>query len=182
MANIRVWDGGSNTSPYDTWAKAATAIQTALTAWSSGDQVWVASDHDEKWSANTTLTIGSATKADQALVISVNRTDDSYQNMEDGGGALDAKTNGVYDIVLDCNAVFVGTHMKAGDNIQFDQDNLDIKFIDSLLEFDDDLIMLTANSDISVEWEDVKLLMANGARIRPNSGGRFVWRGGSLSF
>ena len=40
MATYFVASGGSNTAPYDTWAKAATSLQTALTAASStGDIV-----------------------------------------------------------------------------------------------------------------------------------------------
>lgn len=40
MANYFVAASGSNTSPYDTWAKAATSLQTALTAASTaGDRV-----------------------------------------------------------------------------------------------------------------------------------------------
>lgn len=40
MADYFVADGGSNTSPYDTWAKAATSLQTALTAANTnGDRV-----------------------------------------------------------------------------------------------------------------------------------------------
>ena len=39
MATIFCSSGGSNTSPYDTWAKAATSLQTAITAASNGDTV-----------------------------------------------------------------------------------------------------------------------------------------------
>jgi hypothetical protein len=40
MADYFVASGGSNTSPYDTWAKAATSLQTALTAaTTNGDRV-----------------------------------------------------------------------------------------------------------------------------------------------
>jgi|GEM_PF-7025738 len=41
MAIIYVDDGGSDTAPYDTWAKSANALQTALDAWSSGDKIYV---------------------------------------------------------------------------------------------------------------------------------------------
>lgn len=39
MATLFVASGGSNTAPYDTWAKAATSLQTALTASTAGDVV-----------------------------------------------------------------------------------------------------------------------------------------------
>lgn len=41
MATYFVASGGSNTSPYDTWAKAATSLATALAAASSGSDVVV---------------------------------------------------------------------------------------------------------------------------------------------
>lgn len=44
MATLFVASGGSNTSPYDTWAKAATSIQTALTAAAAGDVVVIQYD------------------------------------------------------------------------------------------------------------------------------------------
>lgn len=45
MADYFVASGGSNTAPYDTWAKAATSLQTALTAASSaGDRVIIQYD------------------------------------------------------------------------------------------------------------------------------------------
>ena len=41
MATYFISNGGSNTSPYDTWAKAATTIQTALTAASTDGDIVV---------------------------------------------------------------------------------------------------------------------------------------------
>lgn len=51
MTDYFVASGGSNTSPYDTWAKAATSLATALTAASSdGDRVII--QHDAVPTAN----------------------------------------------------------------------------------------------------------------------------------
>jgi hypothetical protein len=46
MANIYVNHTGSNTSPYDTEAKASRSIQTALDAAQSGDTVWIKADQN----------------------------------------------------------------------------------------------------------------------------------------
>lgn len=54
MADYFVASGGSNTAPYDTWAKAATSLQTALTA-ATGDNDRVILKYDE------TITLGSST-------------------------------------------------------------------------------------------------------------------------
>lgn len=47
MANFYVRSGGSNTAPYDTWAKAATTLAVALAAGAAGDDFWVSEDHSE---------------------------------------------------------------------------------------------------------------------------------------
>ena len=64
MADYLVASGGSNTAPYDTWAKAATSLQTALTAANTnGDRVIIQYDAipsgDAELSVDTTYTIGS---------------------------------------------------------------------------------------------------------------------------
>lgn len=40
MANLYVASTGSNTAPYDTWAKAATAPLTATAAAAAGDTIY----------------------------------------------------------------------------------------------------------------------------------------------
>ena len=64
MADYFVSNSGSNTSPYDTWAKAATSLQTALTAASTnGDRVIIqynaVPSGDAELAANVTYTIGA---------------------------------------------------------------------------------------------------------------------------
>ena len=47
MAVLYVKNTGSNTAPYDTWAKAATTLGTAIAASSAGDTIWVSHQHAE---------------------------------------------------------------------------------------------------------------------------------------
>lgn len=63
MANRFISSTGSNTSPYDTWAKAATSLATAITGSSSGDVfVLDAANPGADVAANTTWTfLGNAT-------------------------------------------------------------------------------------------------------------------------
>ena len=56
MANRYVYHSGSNTSPYDTWAKAATTLTTALTGSAAGDIFYVAHDHVQSTAGAVTLT------------------------------------------------------------------------------------------------------------------------------
>ena len=41
MADLYVAASGSNTAPYDTWAKAATSLVTAVNAMAAGDRLYV---------------------------------------------------------------------------------------------------------------------------------------------
>lgn len=74
MALIFVAATGSNTAPYDTWAKAATSLQTALSAAAAGDTVVVQYNGvpaaDAELSANTTYTFAAS-----ASVISASADD-----------------------------------------------------------------------------------------------------------
>jgi hypothetical protein len=57
VATYHCWSGGSNTAPYDTWAKAATTFTTAVGAASAnGDVIKVHSSHTEELAADTTYT------------------------------------------------------------------------------------------------------------------------------
>lgn len=47
MASIYVRNAGSNTSPFDTWVKAATSLIGATAISTSSDTIWVADDHSE---------------------------------------------------------------------------------------------------------------------------------------
>lgn len=71
MADIYVHNGGSNTSPYDTWAKAATTLTTGLSVATNADTVWIASDHTETAGAALTLTFPTSPGL---RVISTDRT------------------------------------------------------------------------------------------------------------
>lgn len=63
---------GSNTSPFDTWAKGATSLAGALAVALAGDNVWVASDHVDNTGAAITLT-SPGTAASPCFLYCVNR-------------------------------------------------------------------------------------------------------------
>jgi hypothetical protein len=69
MANLHVLSTGSNTAPYDTWAKAATALSTATTAAAAGDTIFVSNAHTET-AAGQTITFTNGTQAQPIYVIS----------------------------------------------------------------------------------------------------------------
>jgi hypothetical protein len=61
MANVYVASTGSNTSPYDTWAKAATTLKTATDYASAGDVIY-AHQESETITTDTTYTLQNGVK------------------------------------------------------------------------------------------------------------------------
>ena len=114
MATIYVDDGGSNTSPYDTWAKAATTLQTALTAWSAGNDIWVASDHYETYSSSQTLNWTGNTNA-PTPIFSVNSSTDAYTKATSAQFEVTGSGN---DITIGDGVVCHGMYFKADDQIR----------------------------------------------------------------
>lgn len=75
MANKKVWHGGSNTAPYETWATAATTLATAAAAAGVGEAVEIADDHTGDSSGTTAYSISFAgVAAAPTLCYVVNRT------------------------------------------------------------------------------------------------------------
>ena len=67
MADIHVDAAGSNTSTYDTWAKAATTIATAGGAEAAGDRILMGSAYSESVATVSIALAGSATSPVQLL-------------------------------------------------------------------------------------------------------------------
>src|SRR5512139_2589116 len=61
MANVYVKASGSGTSPYDTWAKAATTLKVATDFASAGDVIY-AHQESETITVDTTYTLASGVK------------------------------------------------------------------------------------------------------------------------
>ena len=70
MADRYVKNTGSNTSPYDTWKKAATTIATAVTGSAAGDNIYVSSTHSATGLASQALTV-PGTASNPLKVVSV---------------------------------------------------------------------------------------------------------------
>ena len=74
MADVHVWHGGSDTAPYDTFAKAAASFFTAAGYGAVTDDIVVADDHYETLAANKNVTGGGTFPTQCRRVSSVNRT------------------------------------------------------------------------------------------------------------
>jgi len=181
VAVVYCYDGGSNTSPYDTWAKAATAFGTAVTFASAGDDIWLASDHSETVGSSTYTFPG--TQSAITRIISVDRTDDTYLKAStfqvSGGASGDFTFGGVYQME--------GCYFRPGDDlIMVGTDNVN-QFIDCTLELGGTGSSVTYGTSAGGNVVRLKNTDVNFS----NSGDGFVpgdrlsdleWFGGTLSF
>ena len=111
MAHILVATTGSNTAPYDTWAKAANKYSTALAAAVGGDTVWVASSTAE--TADTTYT-SAGTAANPVFVYATADTTNVPPQSVTTGVMIDASGTALADIGHHGSCGVYGLHFKAG--------------------------------------------------------------------
>lgn len=116
MATIYVDDDGSNTSPYDTWAKAATTLATALSAWTAGNDIWVADDHYESFSSTATWD-WTGNSVNPTRIYSYTSGTTTYSA---ASSAQFETTTADYMRFLDY-VVLYGIYLKSGTYIQFAQ-------------------------------------------------------------
>ena len=94
MADIYVYDAGSNTSPYDTAAKAATSLETAVSARGAGEKILMDYRHREDLSGGVTYTPGTSSKTDACILRSVDTADsDAYRLPTDHQIYMDAASS-----------------------------------------------------------------------------------------
>ena len=95
MADLYVYDTGSNTSPYDTVVKAATSLATAVSARGSGEKILMDYRHRESLSSTTTYTPGTSSTTDPCVLRSVDTADsDAYRLPTDHQIYLDGAAAG----------------------------------------------------------------------------------------
>ena len=191
MAILYVNDGGSDTSPYDTWAKAANLMASALAdaACVAGSTIYLQSDHVETYSADTTLLSANGTSDSPITIISVTNTNEppeaaDIQTMTVGGGKMDGKTNGAYDIRLSGYDVWIGLEFIAGDNLEIPNASVNITLINCKLIVDDILIIGTNYSSAAIKYiyfENVDVRFVTSGSFLINGSG-FYWKGGSFGF
>lgn len=112
MANIYVSNAGSNTAPYDTWAKAATTFATAYGAESAGDAIYVSSTHSESATGATQTIALAGTNASPNKII-VGSTAAAPPTTS-GTGIVISTGAGAYNISITGSSYFYGMIFKAG--------------------------------------------------------------------
>lgn len=101
MAILHVSVSGSSTSPYETWAKASTDIDTIDSIAAAGDTVYISHVFDSGYVATTTLDFSNGTRANPVTIFSSDETTGSPIDGDAGNyaaGALISTTTGVLAI------------------------------------------------------------------------------------
>lgn len=96
MANLYVTSTGSNTAPYDTWAKAATNPSTAVNAAAAGDTVYI---HGESFTiaASETWTLAGTATNPVRVICSNDKTNEPPQTL---GAAKYTQATTANDLVI----------------------------------------------------------------------------------
>lgn len=127
MTDYYCYSGGSNTSPYENWTKAATTLEVLDGTAGNNDVVHVASDHTESGTAayNYTFTVG-------CWLITEDRVGGGYESMITGGGSI-VCTSSTNDITIN-QGTWKGFHFKSGDLFLFPTDDVNLTMIDCRLQ------------------------------------------------
>jgi len=104
---------GSNTSPYDTWAKAATALLTATAAMAAGDITYIDSALATTITTSTIFNI-NGTAANPGYVISTNDTVNMPPTTVAFGAKIDASATSLVVLTFQGNAVMCGMNIQGG--------------------------------------------------------------------
>lgn len=119
--------GGSNTSPYDTWAKAATsAYSPGSGTLADGDIMYVASRHVEADVASSKTMVGPGSIGNRARIISVTQGTTTYAS-----GAQIKTTGGAYNLTLNGNFDVYGVTFQAGQHILLTSTDTKVLLLDS---------------------------------------------------
>ncbi len=189
MATFYVDSSGSNTAPYDTWAKAATTFLTAVDAvTANGDEILVHKTLQDTLSVNTTYIFDH----DVRIYVVDKDAGDALAQMGTGGWIGNANAQRLTFTINNCRVYCYGltpksTGSNASSDLWFSVGNrghlvFEKCFIDNGTDNTGNNILFNGtNEDTSfVELIDCDVNFgATGQTIQVNGG--FEWRGGKIS-
>lgn len=187
MADLFVDDGGSNTSPYETWAKAATTFATAVSASSAGDDIILGHDHSEALGGNTTYTFPGTSAAPNRVISCTSSAGGSTKTYNKADNIQIDSSGGVRDITLVGHVKFYGVSLKTGDDLIFTTLATTVWFDDSVIELSSAgaLFLLTAGQ-VSVFLKNTDVNFSGGAAAAAfkllSGSNLFEWHGGTVSW
>jgi len=129
---MTVWcdDGGSDTSPYDSWAKAATTFLVAVDQLVAGEDLIIGANHSEQPGVNRVYTFpGTAAAPNRVISATVGTTTYNKAN----NVQIDNAT-GLFDISIGGFVKLYGTSMKLGDDFLLQTSPSSILFDDCVIE------------------------------------------------
>lgn len=204
MADIYVdlTGSGSDTSPYDTWAKAATSLVTAITTHASaGDNIYCktsATATDNKDTAAATRTITASSTLDSWILVwgckngttneppvtadLVAKGDADVPIIEATGTNSEIIVNGViqiYGIEFLCAETFRCSLSGAQCDIRLEQCHIEISITDAIGAA---FVMGTSTTNsYRIYLKNCDITFNNAANMFiPGASSRFLWEGGSL--
>ncbi len=131
MAIVYCNDDGSETSPYETLAKAAKTFLVAVDQLAAGDDLYIGMDHAEAPGLSTVYTF-PGTAAAPNRVISINTTTEDYDKADNV--QVDLESAGAFDMTINGHVKFYGVSFKIGDDVSIVGTLFQVEFYDSLIE------------------------------------------------
>ncbi len=123
---------GSDTSPYETLAKAAVLFLTAVDELSAGEDLLITSDHSEAPGSSQTYAFpGTASQPNR--VISIDPADETYEKAT--GIQINLATSGTFDMTITGFVKFYGISIEIGDDIATIASLMHVLWDDCLIEF-----------------------------------------------
>lgn len=196
MTDYYVASTGSNTSPYDTWAKAATDPDSAFGLMAPGDRCFI--DKDIAWTAAASKTfvigtgglgVGTFDPPAPSLVLCVDRTGDpeppvagdiqskpASTTIEVTGGTITLQLVAYHPVIFQgltfANNAGNGSIIIYGEYIEFRECRFEAESLIRVGNYAD---------QGAVIWRDcdVKKTLASTAQMVELQGGHFVWDGGA---
>lgn len=172
MGVIYVDSGAVGLNNGTSWTDAYTTLQAALTAWTTGDVIYMESAHSETVSAGLT---GGGSDSERAQVLRVSSIDDSYSGKPT---TANISTTGTNDINLDCNAAFYGVYFDSDDLVLLNS-NASLMFVDCVLRTDDRMAVGSSSTWVALELINTDLMFDGAGGYIQMDGGFLYVKGGS---
>ncbi len=166
-ATIYVDSAGSDTSPYETCAKGAALLSTAITAWTTSDVIFVEDNHSEAVGTSVTYSNANDSFAVPIPIYSVDCTDDSYSPA--ASVQIDQTGGGTDDMTFDGHFKIHGLNFNINDDLLITASDASFFLVDGVLTFDvntaSQITMGTGGTVVTMSNSTIDFSNASGGGI-----------------